>query len=302
MLRLTLWFPLLAVVISLVAAAVPDFLITLRPAIVPLLGVVMFGMGMTLTPGSFADVVSRPRIVALGLVLQYMLMPFWAWSTAQVFGLPEQLALGLVLVGSCPGGTASNVMCYLAKGDVALSISLTTLSTLLAVVATPLLTWIYMGQSIPVPVWGMILSIVKVIVVPVALGVAVNTWFGSRMGSIKRLFPLLSISAILLIIGIIVAINHPHLAGLAVSVVAAIVVHNLAGLAGGYWVARWLGLDSVTSRTLSLEVGMQNSGLGVALAVQHFSAIVAVPGALFSVWHNLSGAALASLWARTPSR
>jgi len=205
------------------------------------------------------------------------------------------------VVGACPGGTASNVVCYLARGDVALSISLTTISTLLAIVATPLLTWFYVGQQVPVPVAQMLWSVFKIVLLPVSLGVAVNTLARERLAVVKPLFPLVSVAAIVVIIAIVVALNVGNLATMGVTVAVAVMLHNTAGLLGGYWIARLLGCDNRTSRTLSIEVGMQNSGLGVALAVKYFSAAAAVPGALFSIWHNLSGALMASYWSRNSS-
>jgi BASS family bile acid:Na+ symporter len=297
---LTRRFPYLAVLASAVAVYYPQYFVPLKPAIVPLLGVVMFGMGMTLTLESFKAVVRQPALVGLGVGLQFLLMPFVAWVVALAFRLPPQLAAGLVLVGACPGGTASNVICYLARGNVALSITLTAVSTLAAVFMTPVLTWLYVGQSVPVPVAEMLVSILKIVIVPVTLGVVVNTWLGSRLTRLRHLFPAISVLAIVLIIAIIVAINRPQLASLVLPVVFSVMLHNLAGLAGGYWLPRWLGHDETTCRTLAIEVGMQNSGLGVALAMKYFSAAAALPGAVFSIWHNLSGATLASYWARTP--
>jgi BASS family bile acid:Na+ symporter len=265
---------------------------------VPLLGVVMFGMGMTLTPQSFVEVLHRPRVVALGVALQFTIMPLAAFLVGRSLHLSTELLAGLVLVGSCPGGTASNVITYLARGDVALSITLTTISTLLAVLATPALSWLYLQQFIDVPVDAMLLSVLKIVLVPVVLGVVVNRLVGSRLRPLERLFPMISVIAICLIIGIIVAINAGELATIAWPVASAVVLHNLAGLVVGYALARGTGCDRRISRTLAIEVGMQNSGLGVALAIKHFSAAAAVPGALFSIWHNLSGSLLASLWAR----
>jgi BASS family bile acid:Na+ symporter len=255
-------------------------------------------MGMTLTPANFAQVLRRPGDVALGAGLQFLLMPLLAHLVARALDLPPAIAAGLILVGSCPGGTASNVVCYLARGDVALSITLTTASTLLAVVATPALTWLYAGRYVPVPVADMLVSVLKVVIVPVLLGVAVNAWLGRHLHRAKTVFPLVSVLAICLIIAIIVALNRTQLEHLAVPVAAAVVLHNALGLAGGYLAARALGLDARRRRTLAIEVGMQNSGLGVALAVQYFSAAAALPGALFSIWHNLSGSLLAAYWSR----
>lgn len=294
--RITLLFPLWALLASASALFWPEIYTGLKPTIVPLLGLVMFGMGMTLTWENFVEVARRPRIIALGVALQFLLMPLFAWLFGTMLGLPTALLAGLVLVGACPGGTASNVVCYLARGDVALSITLTTASTLLAVFATPILTWLYVGQQVPVPVGEMLWSIFKVVLLPVSFGVLVNSLARHRLAPIKPYFPLVSVFAIVLIIAIVVALNVRNLAELGESVAAAVVLHNGAGLLGGYWIARLLGYDERISRTLSIEVGMQNSGLGVALAVKYFSAAAAVPGALFSIWHNLSGSTLAAWW------
>ncbi len=296
--RITSLFPLWAVLLSVSAYLWPDLYLGMKPAIVPLLGVVMFGMGMTLTWGNFAEVLRRPKVIATGVLLQYLLMPLAAWVIGSLMGLPQPLLVGLVLVGACPGGTASNVICYLARGDVALSITLTTCATLLAVVATPVLTWFFVGQQVPVPVWKMLESVARIVLLPVTLGVVVNSLAGSYLRRAKPLFPLLSVAAIVVIIAIVVALNRDNLAEMGVSVAVAVILHNATGLAGGYWVARLMGWEERTCRTIAIEVGMQNSGLGVALAVKYFSAAAAVPGALFSIWHNLSGSLLAGYWSR----
>ncbi len=296
--RITSRFPLWALLLSGLALWRPEWFAPLKPAIIPLLGVVMFGMGMTLTPANFMEVWRRPGVMGLGLALQYSLMPLLAWLVGSLYGLEPALLAGMVLVGASPGGTASNVVCYLARGDLALSISLTTLSTLTAVLATPLLTWLYIGASVPVPVGAMLLSILKVVLLPVLGGVLVNLWIGHRLGPAKRLFPLLSVAAIVLIIAIVVALNQARMLELALGLMFCVVLHNGLGLAGGYWVGRLFGYDRRISRTLAIEVGMQNSGLAVALAGKYLSAAAALPGALFSIWHNLSGSALAAWWSR----
>lgn len=296
--RATDLFPLWALLFSLLAWQVPEWFVPLRPAIVPLLGLVMFGMGATLLPRDFARVTRRPGLLGLGVLLQFGGMPALAFGVAHLLGLPAELAAGLILVGSCPGGTASNVICYLARADVALSITLTAVSTVLAVLATPLLTGFYVGTQVAVDVPGMIASIFRIVLVPVALGVALNAWLGERIAPSKRFFPLLSVIAIVLIIAIVVALSHARLAELSGLLVLAVVLHNAAGLALGYGVPALLGVPEAERRTLAIEVGMQNSGLGVALAVAHFSPLAALPGALFSVWHNLSGSLLAAVWSR----
>lgn len=297
--RVTGLFPLWAVLISAAAVVFPALLIPLKWAIVPLLGVVMFGMGVTLTTSDFTATLKRPVIVALGMVLQFLVMPLIGWLLTRLLSLPLPLAVGVILVGAAPGGTASNVITYLARGDVALSITLTSMSTMLAVVMTPLLTWLYVGQLVAVPAADMLLSILKIILLPVACGVFVNTQWGERLEKVKRLFPFMSVVAIILIIGIIVALNQAQLSTLVFPVVIAVILHNIMGLAAGYMVPRAFGFDSTVCRTIAIEVGMQNSGLAVALAVKYFSPAAALPGALFSIWHNLSGAALASVWSRT---
>ena len=301
-LTLTTLFPFWALAGSLLAWWQPGWFMPLKPSIVPLLGLVMFGMGMTLTAANFLDVLRRPLPVLLGVALQFLLMPFAAWLLASMAGLPPQLAVGLILVGCSPGGTASNVICYLAKGDVALSITLTTVSTLVAVIATPLLTLLYAGQTVPVPAADILFTVFKIIFLPVLLGVLANHFFHNALAPARRIFPLLSVMAIVLIIMIIVALNHASLTNVAAGVATVVVLHNAIGLLGGYWVPRWLGRDKRECRTLAIEVGMQNSGLAVALAVKYFSAAAALPGALFSIWHNLSGSLLAGLWRRRSSQ
>jgi bile acid:Na+ symporter, BASS family len=296
--RATGLFPLWALLFSLLAYWQPGLFVGLKPAILPLLGIVMFGMGMTLTWGHFRAVLQRPAAVGLGVVLQYLVMPLAAWLIAEVLGLPPALMAGLVLVGACPGGTASNVVCFLAKGDVALSITLTTVSTLLAIVMTPLLTDLYVGQKVPVPVGDMLWSIFKIVLVPVTLGVVVNRLLGAKLIRFKPVYPLVSVIAIVVIIAIIVALNRANLSSLGVAVAVAVVLHNLLGLLLGYWIPKALGLPERLCRTLAIEVGMQNSGLGVALAVKYFSVTAALPGAIFSIWHNLSGSVLTKFWSR----
>ncbi|MDH5182115.1 MAG: bile acid:sodium symporter family protein, partial [Gammaproteobacteria bacterium] len=234
----------------------------------------------------------------LGVALHYLIMPPAAWLISRLFNLPVELMVGMVLVGSSAGGTASNVICYLAKGNVALSITLTLTSTLLAVFAMPALTWLYAGQSVPVPALAMLFSILKIVLIPVLLGVIVNSLFRQRLAKVVALFPFISSLAIIMIIAIIVALNNNTIATMGMVIMWAVILHNLTGLFAGYMIARKLGHDAVISRTLAIEVGMQNSGLSVALATKYFTASAALPGALFSVWHNISGSVLAAWWAR----
>ncbi len=289
-------FPLWAVLFSVAAFYFPTPFAAMKPAIVPLLGWVMFGMGMTLLARDFSQVLKRPSVFAFGTALQFCLMPLMGWIIAKLFGLPPYLAAGLILVGCSPGGTASNVVCYLARGDVALSITLTSISTLLAFVATPFLAWLYIGQTVPVPAMSMLVSILKIVLLPVSLGILINTFWGKLIKRFQRVFPMISVFSIVLIIAIIVGMNQHNLASMAPVLFLCVVLHNLFGLACGYGLARMMGYGEKECRTLAIEVGMQNSGLSVALAVKYFSTSAALPGAIFSIWHNLSGSFLASYW------
>jgi BASS family bile acid:Na+ symporter len=181
---------------------------------------------------------------------------------------------------------------------VALSIILTTVSTILAVILTPLLAWLYIGQRVPVPVVEMMVDIFKIIFLPVAAGVLINHYLGEKIHLVKKAFPFISVMAIILIIGIIMALTQPQLHLVALPVLTGVVWHNLTGLVAGFYVSRLLGFDDKTCRTMAIEVGMQNSGLGVALAKNYFSVMAALPGAVFSVWHNISGSLLAGYWTR----
>lgn len=296
--RMTQLFPLWALLFSLLAYWQPALLTGGRDAIVPLLMLIMFGMGLSLTLDDFRRVLRQPGVIGLGVLLQYSLMPLLAFVIGRTLQLPQELLVGLVLLGACPGGTASNVIAYLARADVALSVAITFASTLVAVVATPLLTWGYLGERIPVPIDGMLISLLQIVLLPVTAGCFLNTRFSHQLTPLRTVFPLISVTAIVVVIGIIVALNQGRIAQAGIAVFAGVVAHNGLGLASGYIVARLLRLDAKRARTLAIEVGMQNSGLAVALAVQHFSALAALPGALFSVWHNLSGSLLAAVWRR----
>jgi BASS family bile acid:Na+ symporter len=298
--RLIGLFPVLAIAAGVVAYLFPDVFSPHRGAIVPLLVVIMFSMGLTLTLDDFRRVARQPAAVGLGVLLQYTIMPLAAFVVGYALSLSPELLAGLVLLGGCPGGTASNVICYLARANVALSVTMTMVSTLIAVVATPTLTWLLIGLYVPVDVVGMLESMVQIVLIPVVLGIVLNHMLGDRLERIKPLLPVVAVLAIVLAIAIIVALNRPQLATTALVIVAAVVLHNLIGFAGGYFVPRWLGFDRLTCRTLSIEVGMQNSGLSVALAIKYFSPLAALPGAIFSIWHNIAGAVLAGYWASRP--
>jgi BASS family bile acid:Na+ symporter len=274
-----------------------------QPLIVPGLGLIMFGMGITLTPADFKRVAGQPYAVGVGLAAQFLIMPLAAAGISKSFDLSPALAAGLILVGSCPGGTASNVMTFLAKGDVALSVTMTSCSTLAAVVATPyLMSWLA-GQYVPVHPPELLISILTIVIVPVITGLIARQFLADRARTIEAVLPILSIVFIVLIVACIVALSKDQLLESGVLVFAIVAVHNCSGLLLGYAMAKLAGLDAVRCRTIAIEVGMQNSGLSVALARKHFAdVLVALPAAIFSVVQNITGPALANYWSRnTPT-
>ncbi len=296
--RIVNLFPLWALLVSGLAWFYPAEFSQLKSAILPLLAAVMFCMGMTLTVADFKKVLQSPKVIFFAVMLQFLCMPFFAWAISTLLHLPAELLAGMVLVGASAGGTASNVICYLARGNVALSVLMTVVSTLCAVVLMPLLSWLYLHQVVNVPVAGMLKSILLIVLLPVLAGVLLNSRFQAGIQAAQSVFPLFSSLSIVLIIAIIIGLNHANLQTLAWPVMVTVCLHNALGLLTGYGVMRLLAYDKQIARTVSIEVGMQNSGLSVALAVQYFSALAALPGALFSIWHNLSGSLLAYFWRR----
>jgi BASS family bile acid:Na+ symporter len=293
-------FPLLVVALAAVAYARPGPFAAAAPLIVPLLMVVMLGMGLTLTPADFAAIGRRPALVALGVALHYTVMPAAAWLVIRLLRLDTDTAVGVVLVGATSAGTASNVVSYLARGNVALSVTMTACSTLLAVIMLPAITALLIGARVPVPLADMAGAVAEVAVGPVLAGLALRRLLGGFVARLERALPAVSALAIAVIVAVIVGLNAPRLAVAAGPVLAAVVLHNGVGLAAGYGLARLARADEAAARTIAIEVGMQNSGLAVALALKLFAPAAALPGALFSVWHNVSGAALAAFWSRRP--
>ena len=266
-----------------------------------LLGVVMFGMGLATRLADFKVVFSRPRDIAVGCAAQFTVMPALAWTLARLFGLDEALTVGVVLVGCCPGGTASNVITYLAKGDLALSVGMTGVSTLLAPLLTPALTLLLAGRTVDVNAYGMFVNILWVVILPILLGLAAKRFFPNATERAVRFMPTVSSVAIAVIIALVVAANAKRLWAGGVTIFIVVILHNVCGLALGYLIAAALRLAEPKRRALCIEVGMQNSGLAASLAAVHFAAypMAAVPGAIFSVWHNVSGAFVARLFRKT---
>ena len=275
----------------------------IKPAAINyLLGVVMFGMGLTLKAEDFKIVFSRPKEVIVGFLAQFALMPLIAFLLIKIFALPPELAVGVMLVGTCPGGTASNVITYIAKGDVALSVGMTIVSTIFAPFLTPLFTQIYIGEIVDVNILDMFFSIVKVVLIPIILGLLVNRFFGNFTQKIVKILPAVSSLAIAVIVAAVVSASSEKLlnaVNTSTLIIVVVILHNLCGYAAGYGVARLLKLQDPKCRALSIEVGMQNSGLAAGLAAAHFAQypLATIPGAVFSTWHNISGAVYAA-WLR----
>jgi BASS family bile acid:Na+ symporter len=267
----------------------------------PLLGVIMFGMGLTLSPKDFQVVFSRPRDVLVGCLAQFTVMPLMAWLLTQAFSLPADLALGVILVGCCPGGTASNVITYLAKGDLALSVGMTAVSTLLAPLLTPLLTWLMAGTFVDVDTIGMLQSILYVVIAPIAAGIIIQELLPTFTQRVVAYLPAFSSLMIAITVALVVAHSASRLLTGGLLIILVVMLHNICGLAIGFSIGRLLGLHYPKRVAISIEVGMQNSGLASSLATLHFAAfpMATIPGAIFSVWHNISGALVARYYNRS---
>jgi len=292
-------FPLWVIVFSIWAYFDSQTWTALQTFVIPLLSIVMFSMGLTLKTKDFYRIFKNFKIILLGIFLQFLLMPGIGYFLISIFDLETVIAIGILLVGTAPGGTASNVICYLAKGDIALSISLTTCSTFLAVFFMPTLFWLYTGTDIEVPILQMMLSIFKIIILPVTLGVILNSLNLKFLNKIKNALPLIAITAIVIIIATIIGSSSDQILIYGWLILLIVIFHNLLGFIFGYYSCYLLNLDKKTSRTIAIEVAMQNSGLATALAIKYFGAISAIPAAFYSVWHNISGSLIASFWKKS---
>nr|WP_256410684.1 bile acid:sodium symporter family protein [Halorubrum rubrum] len=298
------YFVVWVLVASALALYSPGTFTPIAPYITPLLGIIMLGMGLTLEPADFRRLVERPRDVAIGAIAQWLVMPLAAWGLVVAFDLPSALAVGLILVGAAPGGTASNVMTYLGKGDVALSVAITTVTTLAAPVVMPAWVVFILGESLQVTFMEMFVTIVRIVVIPVGLGFAIRYVLDRRAPRVAEVgldvFPAVSVAAIVAIVAAVVGLNVENILTAAALAFAAVVIHNGVGLGAGYGIGKLTAMSEDRTRACAFEVGLQNSGLAVALATSFFSPEAALIPALFSVWHNVSGPALASYFSANP--
>ena len=287
-------FALWVLLFAFLAFVSPEAFLEIRGYIPYLLGIVMFGMGITLTFNDFSEVVKHPKSVIVGVVGQFVIMPAIAFALAKLFVLPTDLAIGVILVGACPGGTSSNVITYLAKGNTALSVACTTISTLLAPLLTPVIFYVLASQWIDIDASAMFASVLKMVLFPIFLGLVIRALFKKQMAQISQTMPLVSVIAIVLILAAVVAGSKDKIIDSGLLIFGVVVLHNCLGYLVGFLAAKALRLNNYDSKAIAIEVGMQNSGLGAALATAHFNPIAAVPSAVFSFWHNVSGPILAN--------
>ncbi|ABR74524.1 sodium transporter [Actinobacillus succinogenes] len=295
-------FALWVLVFAYLAFQFPDTFKPLKDAIPYLLGLVMFGMGITLTFNDFGEVFKHPKSVVIGVIGQFLIMPVIAFCLAKVFNLPADLAIGVILVGSCPGGTSSNVMTYLSKGNTALSVACTTISTLLAPLLTPIIFYVLASQWLEIDAAAMFVSVLKMVLFPIFLGLIVRALFKKQIAQMSQTMPLISVISIVLILAAVVAVSKDKIVESGLLIFGVVVLHNCLGYLVGFSAAKLLGLNTADSKAVSIEVGMQNSGLGAALAAAHFNPLAAVPSAVFSFWHNVSGPILANIFSNMKNR
>ncbi len=300
-------FAFWVIIIAVLAFYCPECFKFIAPYISILLGVVMFGMGLTLSAKDFSEVFKRPLQAVVGMVGQFILMPLIAFAIVIVLDLPKEIAAGVMLVGCCPGGTSSNVMSFLAKGDVPLSVTITACTTLLAPFVTPALFYVFASQWIDIDPLLMFKSIVKIVLLPIVGGVILNALFRKTVEKSIVVLPLISVFAIIAIVAAVVAVSAEKLATTGVIIFVAVALHNCIGYISGFLLAKALKFKLPQQKTLAIEIGMQNSGLAASLGMKLASQgainpIVAVPGAIFSVWHNISGPIVANIFSNMKNK
>jgi BASS family bile acid:Na+ symporter len=274
----------------------------LKNLIVPLMQLIMFGVGTVMTPADFSEVAKNPRGVVIGLIAQFSIMPLVGYSLANAFNFPPEIAAGVVLIGCAPSGLASNVMCYIAKANVALSVSITTVATLLAPLLTPLLMKLLANQLIEVSFTSMMVDILKIVILPIGVGVLLNVLARDLVKRLNKILPLISMGGILFIVAIITATGRDSLLTVGLTLLVAVGLHNTFGYLLGYWGAKLTGLDEKSCRTVAIEVGLQNGGLASALALQMGKvATTGLAAAVFGPWMNTSGSILANWWRNRPA-
>lgn len=295
-------FALWVLVAAGLAIWMPDYFTWIGGYITILLGIVMFGMGMTLKIGDFKLILQHPKGVIIGIVSQFVIMPLLAFALAKAFNLPPEIAVGVILVGCCPGGTSSNVMTFLAKGNTALSVTITSCTTLLAPFMTPALIYLLASEWLPVSFKAMFMSVIKVVLIPIILGIIAQFLFKPIVEKSIAILPTVSVVAIVMIVAAVVSGSRDKILETGLLIFVIVILHNGLGYLFGFLIAKLFKLDYDDQKAVSIEVGMQNSGLGAQLAMAHFDPVSAVPSAIFSFWHNISGPILATFWGSKASK
>ena len=276
----------------------PDAIIPLKKYIDYLFAITMLGVGMVLDPRAFIEIFKNVKIVLIGVVSQYTVMPALALLFSVLFAFPDDFKLGLILAGSAPGAMASNVLSYLAGADVAYSVSLTTASTLLSPVLTPLLTLLLTRTILSIPFWNMFVNVLFIVVVPLLIGIGVKALFHEKLAPVVKIFPAISTTFIVFICALVIALNKQHLANLTIYIFLAAILLNISGLSIGYFVGHFFGFELARKRALSIEIGMQNAGLGSVLALKHFNERAALPAVIFVFVCIFSASLLVPLWSK----
>lgn len=289
-------FAIWVLVAAGLAIWLPEYFTWIGSYITILLGIVMFGMGMTLKLDDFKLILQHPKGVIIGIVSQFVVMPLLAFTLAKIFNLPPEIAVGVILVGCCPGGTSSNVMTFLAKGNTALSVTITSCTTLLAPFVTPALIYLLASEWLPVSFMAMFMSVIKVVLIPIVLGILAQFLFRPIVEKSIDILPSVSVIAIVMIVAAVVSGSRDKILETGLIIFAIVILHNGLGYLIGFLVAKLFKLQYDDQKAISIEVGMQNSGLGAQLAMAHFDPVSAVPSAIFSFWHNISGPILATYW------
>ncbi|MCG1008593.1 bile acid:sodium symporter family protein [Salinicoccus sp. ID82-1] len=287
-------FGIWVIIFAILSFIAPDGFTWIAPYISLLLGIIMFGMGLTLKPADFIRVLKAPKLVLIVVLAQYTIMPLLALGLAVLFQLPPELAVGVILVGCTPGGTSSNVMTFLAKGNTALSVTATAVSTVLAPILTPALTLLLASTWLPVSFMDLFVSIIQIVLVPIALGLIARTLLGDQVEKGIAVLPLVSVVGIVGVVAAVVSNNTEAIMQSGLLIFGVVMLHNVLGYVIGFVLGKVLRFDLADQKAVSIEVGMQNSGLAAALSAAHFSPLSAVPAALFSVWHNISGSVVAT--------
>ncbi|WP_299094456.1 bile acid:sodium symporter family protein [uncultured Metabacillus sp.] len=295
-------FIIWVLVFTALAMFFPGGFIWIAPYISILLGIIMFGMGLTLSVNDFKAVFKQPLAVFVGVAAQYIIMPGIAYLLAVGLNLPPELAVGVILVGCCPGGTASNVMTYLAKGNIALSLAVSAVATLVSPILTPALIYLLASQWLPVDGKDMLISTIQIVLIPIILGIIFKWLLKDKAEEGAKVLPLVSVIGIVGVISAVVAANKDHILESGLLMLGVVILHNLVGLMLGFLISKICKFPYADQKAIAIEVGMQNSGLAAALATAHFSPVTAVPSAIFSVWHNISGPLVATYWSKKAQR